>query len=206
MTSHGIFRKKNRIGINDSIGIKKRHYYPLNHNEFSKEYEGKIYSSPNLSFSRTNERHHQLNKLNKKLNHNIFDEDESFGVLNDSYTQINSSLERIVSKMLNVANAEAASLSLIKPIVNSSSNNFSVSNISLSNNLYGDVSPKMDNPLKTSYKLELTTFINRNENNKNERRKSENKTYKMYKNVKVKKIEKDISVNLSEIQYLCCEV
>jgi len=207
MTSHGIFKKKNRIGINDNIGLKKRHYYPLNHNEFSKEYEGKIYSSPNLSFSRSNERHHQLNKLSKKLSHSIFDEDESFSVLNDSYTQINSSLERIVSKMLNIANAEAASLSLIKPIENSSSNNIiSMSNMSLSNNLYSDVSSMMDNQVKTNYKLELTTFINRNEKNKNERRKSENKTYKMYKNVKVKKIEKNISVNLSEIQYLCCEV
>ncbi|KAG4085513.1 hypothetical protein H8356DRAFT_1014296 [Neocallimastix lanati (nom. inval.)] len=207
MTSHGIFKKKNRIGINDNIGLKKRHYYPLNHNELSKEYEGKIYSSPNLSFSRSNERHHQLNKLSKKLSHNIFDEDESFSILNDSYTQINSSLERIVSKMLNIANAEAASLSLIKPIEASSSNNIiSMSNMSLSNNLYSDVSSIMDNQIKTNYKLELTTFINRNENNKNERRKSENKTYKMYKNVKVKKIDKNISVNLSEIQYLCCEV
>jgi len=208
MSSHSLHKKKNRIGVNENIGLKKRHFYPLNHNELSKEFEGKVYSSPNLSFkfNRSNEIHYQLNKLSKKLSHTIFDEDESFSVLNDSYTQINSSLERIVSKMLNIANAEAASLSLIKPIETSSLNNFSTSNLSLSNNIYGEVNSKIDHPINKAFKLELTTFINRNEHNKKERRKSENKTYKMYRNVKVKKIEKDISVDLSEIQYFCCEV
>jgi len=223
-----LLKKKNRL---DNLNLKKRHY-PLNYD--LKEFEGKVYSSPNLSFNRSSERHSHHKKHDFLANN----EDEFFSILNDSYTQINTSIERLLSKMLNVVNAEAASFSLIKPIPNanqsfsqnnqqsnnnnntttttnnignsllSRSRNFSVSNSSLSNNLYNDGTLKSENLLlnKNSYKLELTTFITRNENNKNERRKSENKTYKTYKNVKVKKIEKNISVNISEIQYFCCEV
>jgi len=141
-------------------------------------------------------------------------DDEVFSILNDSYTQINMGFERLLSKMLNVVNAEAASLSLIKPIPNSNNTNlnrlknFSISNSSLVNSLYIESNTHLNDSLlsNNSYKLELTTFINRNENNVNERYKSENKIYKMYKNVKVKKIEKDLNINLSEIQYFCCEV
>ncbi|ORX83803.1 hypothetical protein BCR32DRAFT_266757 [Anaeromyces robustus] len=208
MASNAILRKKNRMGYNDGIGLKKRHY-TLNHSELLKEYEGKVYSSPNLTFNHSNERYHhiQRNTHSRKNEYNITNEDEIFSILNDSYTQINTSFEIILSKILNVANAEAASFSLIKPIQNINTNNYSESNLSLSTNIYGEGSSKNDSFLnKTTYKLELVTFINRNENNKNERRKSENKTYKLYKNVKVKKIEKNLSINLSEIQYFCCEV
>ncbi|ORX46869.1 hypothetical protein BCR36DRAFT_331038 [Piromyces finnis] len=214
MASHVLLKKKNRL---DSISLKKRHY-PINYD--LKEFEGKVYSSPNLSFNRSAERYNQ----NRRCDFIINGEDEFFSILNDSYTQINTSFERLLSKMLNSVNAEAASFSLIKPIPNSNqnnnkdnqpsnnnnakltrSNNFSISNSSLGSNLYND---KNDNLLlnKNTYKLELTTFITRNENNKNEVLKSENKAYKTYKNVKVKKIEKNLSINLSEIQYFCCEV
>jgi len=209
MTSHALLKKKNRL---DGIGMKKRHYQ-LNFGEFSREFEGKVYSSPNLAFSRSNESHHFFN--HKKLTYNDEqNEDELFNILNDSYTQINTGFERLLSKMLNVINAEAASFSLIKPIQNSNQEpiknikNFSISSNSLSSNLLNDTNLKPENIIlnKNSYKLELKTFIHRNENYKNERRKSENKTYKTYKNVKVKKIEKNLSINLTEIQYFCCEV
>jgi len=198
MTSHILFKKKNKL---DGLGIKKRH----NLFDYSKEFDGKVYSSPNLTSNRLFDRYY------KKSDIMDGNDDEVFSILNDSYTQINICFERLLSKMLNIVNAEAASLSLIKPIPNSNNSNlnriknFSVSNSSLANNLY--IESNNDSILsKNSYKLELTTFINRSESNKNERFKSENKIYKMYKNVKVKKIEKDLSINLSEIQYFCCEV
>jgi len=201
MSSHILFKKKSRL---DGIGIKKRHYLL----DYSKEFDGKVYSSPNLTSNRLYDRHYKKSDI---IDGN---DDEVFSILNDSYTQINICFERLLSKMLNIVNAEAASLSLIKPIPNTNNSNlnriknFSVSNSSLANNLYIESNNHLNDSLlsKNLFKLELSTFINRSESNKNERFKSENKIYKMYKNVKVKKIEKDLSINLSEIQYFCCEV